>query len=410
MPISHKSLIALAAKYGTPLYVYEGETIKEKYHQLLNCFPYDKKKLFYAMKANYNLSILRLLEKEGANIDAVSPAEVLLALKAGFTKDRIIFTANMMTEKEIHQASKLGVLFNVGSLSELEQYGKSYPGSDICLRFNPDVVAGFHKSVRTGGKDTKFGIPLHRLEESKAIAGKYNLKVIGVHEHTGSGIPETVNMMEGFRNILAIIKRKHFPDLQFADFGGGFKVPYKPEEEHKDYQRFGDEVIKQLRECCGEYGRELYIYFEPGRYIVAESGTLLVTVTAVKADWKNIAGTDSGFPQLIRPMFYDAYHEIKNLSNPDGKFNTYDIAGNICETGDYFAVQRELPEIRKDDVLAIMNAGAYCYSMGGIYNLRPMPAEVLVLNGKDKLVRKGLSPEELVRQIVRESFPLHYIP
>lgn len=402
--LPNQQLIQLAQKYGTPLYIYTGDLVEQRYKELLSYFPYKKTKLFYAMKANYNLAILKLLEQAGANIDAVSPGDILLALKAGFSKKRILFTANMMTDEEIHQVQQLGILFNIGSLSELERYGKFYPRNKVCIRFNPDIVSGFHENVRTGGKDTKFGIFLHHLENVKRIAKKYDLTIVGIHEHTGSGIPETVDMMAGFKNILNIIKKEHFPELKFVDFGGGFKVPYKPEEKMIDYVSFGKIAIKMFRKVCQEFGKELGIYFEPGRYLVAESGFLLVRVTVVKENGrKNIAGTDSGFPQLIRPMFYDAYHHILNLSNPSGAKKKYDVAGNICETGDYFAVNRELPEIREGDILAVQNAGAYCYSMGGVYNLRPMPAEVLVLNGKDKLVRKRLFSKELVELIVKES-------
>ena len=404
MTLSNQRLITFAEKYGTPLYVYDGDLIKGRYHELLGYFPYKKVKFFYAMKANYNLSILKLLEKEGASIDAVSPAEVMLALEAGFTPDRIIFTSNMMTDEEIHQVQKLGVLFNIGSLQELERYGKFYPNNNVCIRFNPDIVSGFHENVRTGGKDTKFGILLENVDKVKEICEKHNLKIIGIHEHTGSGIPETVDMMSGFRNILQIVKKEHFPDLKFVDFGGGFQVPYKEDEPRKDYASFGKTVVELFSKTCEDFGRELEIYFEPGRYLVAEVGHLLVKVTCVKENRdKKIAGTDAGFPQLIRPMFYDAYHIVTNLTNPEGKLIVYDVAGNICETGDYFATQRKLPEIHEGNILAINTAGAYCYSMGGVYNLRAMPKEVLVVDGEDKLVRKGLSSEELVNQIVDES-------
>ena len=402
MTINHAQLIELARKYGTPLYVYDGDLIKQRYKELLNCFPYKKTKLFYAMKANYNLAVLKLLEQEGANIDAVSPGDIYLALKAVFTKERILFTANMMTDDEIQEVQRLGILFNIGSLTELERYGQFYPHNKICIRFNPDVVAGFHKNVRTGGKDTKFGIFLHHLEQVKAIAKRYDLTIIGIHEHTGSGIPETVDLMAGFKNILKVVKKENFPELQFVDFGGGFKVPYQLAEPRIDYAAFGKTAAELFTKTSREFGRELAIYFEPGRYLVAEAGFLVVKVTTVKTGGKNIAGTNSGFPQLIRPMFYDAYHHLINLTNPAGTKKMYDVAGNICETGDYFATNRELPEIRENDLLAIQNAGAYCYSMGGVYNLRPMPAEVLVVDGKERLVRKRLTSKELVEQIVDE--------
>lgn len=403
MIFEYSQLIQLAEKYGTPLYVYNGDLITQRYHELHQFIPHPRLKIYYAMKANYNVTILKLLQKEGAGIDAVSPAEVLLALQAGFAPGRILFTANMMTDTEIHQVQKLGILFNIGSLTELERYGRFYPHNNVCIRFNPDVVAGFHENVRTGGKDTKFGIFLSRLEQVKTIAQKYYLTIVGIHEHTGSGIPETVEMMAGFKNILNIVRKEHFPELQFVDFGGGFKVPYRPEEKQVDYAAFGRIVVELFIQTGQEFGRELAMYFEPGRYLVAEAGIFLVTVTTVKTNGKNIAGTNSGFPQLIRPMFYDAYHHIVNVTHPAGKEKVYDVAGNICETGDYFATNRNLPEIREGDLLAIQNAGAYCYSMGGVYNLRPMPAEVLVLQGQDTLVRKRLSSEELVQQIVQES-------
>jgi len=404
MKINREQLIELAKKYGTPLYVYNGDLIIQRYKEMHDFIPWPKLKIYYAMKANYNLSILKLLLQEGASIDAVSPGDVLLAKKAGFPSERILFTANKITDKEMHLVEKENVLFNIGSISRLEKYGRAYPGTEVCIRFNPDIVAGEHENIRTGGESTKFGILLQDIEQVKEIVKKYNLKVIGIHEHTGSGIPETVQMMAGMKNILEITIPENFPDLCFVDFGGGFKIPYTPNDMVLDYKKFGKEVVDLFSEVCKKYNRTLEIYFEPGRYIVGESGYLLISVTTLKHNrLKLIAGTDSGFPQLIRPMFYQAYHHIENLTNPKGEIKKYDIVGNICESGDCFGVNRSLPEIREGDILAIRNAGAYCYSMGGIYNLRPMPAEVLVLNGKDKLVRKRLSYEEMIEQIIKES-------
>lgn len=402
--MENQQLINLAQKYNTPLYIYNGDLIKQRYQELKNCFLYEKTKLFYAMKANYNLAILKLLEKEGANIDAVSLGDILLALKAGFTSDRILFTANNITDKEMYQVQKLGILFNIGSLSRLEKYGKAYPQSKVCVRFNPDIVAGHHERVRTGGDASKFGILLEKVDQVISLANKHNLKIVGIHEHTGSGIPETVDIKGGMQNILKVITKERFPDLEFVDFGGGFKVPYHPHDKSIDYKKFGEDAASMFTNFCQEYGKELEMYFEPGRFIVAEAGTFLIKVTTIKNNKSLlIAGTNAGFPQLIRPMFYEAYHQINNLSNPQGINKKYNVLGNICESGDCFAVDRELPEIREKDLLSVQNAGAYCYSMGGVYNLRAMPAEVLVINGKDKLVRKRLSSEELVEQIMEES-------
>ncbi len=403
-PLSNQQLIAAAQKFGTPLYVYNAEMVRDRYHRLLNCFPYKKKRFFYAMKANYNPKLLKILLEEGASIDTVSPGDVLLALKVGFSKEDIIFTANMITDAEMQKVIDLGVLFNIGSLSELERYGKLNPSSEVCIRLNPDVVAGHHEKVRTGGKDTKFGITLNKIGEVKKIAKKYDLKIVGIHEHVGSGIPETVDMIAGLKNILAVVKKEDFGSLRFVDFGGGFKIDYKEKEEERlelIYQEFGKTVVKLFKEFCQEFGKELEMYFEPGRYLVAESGHLLIQVTVLKENTgKNIVGTNSGFPQLIRPMFYDAYHRIRNLTNPKDITLIYDIAGNICETGDYFATEREMTLIREGDLLSIDDAGAYCYSMGGNYNLRPMPTEVIIDGEQMILARKALTNEELVERVL----------
>ncbi|MDD5599424.1 MAG: diaminopimelate decarboxylase, partial [Victivallaceae bacterium] len=296
------------------------------------------------------------------------------------------------------------VLFNIGSLSRLEKFGREFPGSDICLRFNPDVVDGEHAKLMTGGDLTKFGILLQDVEKVKKIIARYNLRVVGLHEHTGSGLQHTSSVFRSMENLMAIATPENFPDLHFLDFGGGFKVPYKPDEKRVDYVAMGAEITRLFEKFCAGYGRKLQMYFEPGKYIVAEGAYLLVTVNTIKDNkGRLIVGCNSGFPQLIRPMLYDAYHHIENLSNPEGAKKVCDVCGNICETGDHFARQRELPEIREGDVLAIQNAGAYCYSMGGVYNLRAMPAEVFVKNGRAKLARKALSTEELVDMIIGES-------
>ncbi|MBT4716682.1 diaminopimelate decarboxylase [Candidatus Woesearchaeota archaeon] len=389
--------IELARKYGTPLYVYDLDVVRERYRNLKTWVP--GAKFFYAMKANYNPRILKCLLDEGASIDAVSVAEVLLALKIGFSADQILFTANMVTDDEMREVKKRNVLFNIGSLSELRRFGQLYPGSEVCLRFNPDIVAGHHRKVRTGGKDTKFGIVLEDLEKAKAVVSEFGLIVVGIHEHTGSGIPETVDMVGGMRNILAIVSPENFPDLRFVDFGGGFKISYYHDEEPPNYSEFGKEV-NELFSAVREKYSQLEIFFEPGRYLAAECGCLLVRATTIKENCgKVIVGTDSGFPQLIRPMFYEAHHEITNLSNLGGSSKRYDVAGNICETGDYFVSRREISEISEGDFLCIHDAGAYCYSMGGVYNLRPMPSEVVLDDGVDELVTKRKSNEELVNEI-----------
>ncbi len=403
MTITDSQLIHAAKEFGTPLYVYDADLIKKRYHQLYQWIPYPKLQIYYAMKANYNIHILRLLEKEGACIDAVSPGDVYLALKAGFSPERILFTANKITDAEMHEVQKLGVLFNIGSLSRLKKYAMAYPNSEVCIRFNPDVVAGSHEFIRTGGEATKFGILLGEVDTVVKIAKEHNLKIVGIHEHTGSGIPETVQMQKGMKNILNVINKERFPHLRFVDFGGGFKVNYHPEQGEVDYCVFGLEVTKLFTEFCHGFGRELEMYFEPGKLLVAESGKLLVEVNTLKQNRsKSIAGVNSGFAQLIRPMFYSAYHHIRNLSNPEGKLLIYDIVGNICESGDCFASNRELPEVREGNILIIETAGAYCYAMGSVYNLRAMPAEVLIEGGLFKVIRKRLTSEMLIGNVLEE--------
>ena len=235
------------------------------------------------------------------------------------------------------------------------------------------------------------------------LVDRYGLTVVGLHEHTGSGLQMTESVFQSMKNVMAIATTENFPNLEFLDFGGGFKVPYHPEESHVDYASMGAEITRLFSEYCESYGKELAMYFEPGKYIVAEAGHLLVEINTIKDNnGRVIAGCNSGFPQLIRPMFYEAYHHILNLSNPDGPISNYDICGNICETGDRFADQRELPKVREGDLLSIENAGAYCYTMGGVYNLRSMPAEVFVYEGNAKLSRRQLSNEELISQILGE--------
>ena len=404
MSLSRDILIRAAAEYGTPLFVYDGDAVIQHYRSLYDYIPWPQLRIHYAMKANYNYQLLRRLSAVGACIDAVSPGDVVMARKAGFPVDRILYTANNMTEAEMAAVHAAGVLMNIGELSRLEKFGQAFPGSRVCVRFNPDVKDGDSKNTMTGGDLTKFGILLEQADRVVAIARNYQLHIVGLHEHTGSGIQRTESVYQSMRNLMAVATKERFPELEFLDFGGGFKVPYKPGEHRIDYAAFGAEIVRLFQEFCRQYGRDLGMYFEPGKYTVAESGCLLVTVNTLKDNHgRLIAGTDSGFPQLIRPVLYGAYHHLRNLSNPDGAVKLYDVCGNICETGDLFAEQRELPEIREGDLLAIDNAGAYCYSMGGVYNLRPMPAEVLIEAGQITLARRRLTAAELVDQIIGES-------
>jgi len=407
--ISHQSLLDYANKYGTPLYVYDGNQILDRYKELYEFIDYPKLKILYAMKANYNVGILKLLKKNNAYLDTVSPGEVMLALKLGFTKDEILFTSNNITDAEMNEVQETGVLFNIGAISSLEKYGKSFPGNNVCVRFNPDVYAGENKYVQTAGAITKFGILMSDLDKVLEIAAKYKLKIVGIHEHTGSGIGQTEKVFESMNNLLSIATKENFPDLEFIDFGGGLKVNYTPTAQHIDWKKFGEKVSEVFTEFCKNYGKELYMYFEPGKFVVAESGYLIIEVNTIKNNrGRLIAGTNSGFNHLIRPLLYGSYHHIENLTNPNGKKYLYDVCGNICESGDCFAEQRELPEIREGDLLVIKIAGAYCYSMGSIYNLRSMPSELLVIDDQEYLITKKLSSSQIADLIIQNSSSVNF--
>lgn len=404
MALSAELLAQAAQDYGTPLFVYDLDVVQQRYRDLFGFITWPKLRVFYAMKANYNVAILRCLQEAGASLDTVSPGEVHLARLLGYPAERLLYTANNMTDAEVREVQRTGVLMNIGELSRLEKVGREFPGSRVCIRFNPDVVDGDNAKTSTAGAITKFGILLQDADEVKAIADRHGLVIVGLHEHTGSGLTMTESVYQSMRNLMAIATPERFPNLEFLDFGGGFKVPYRPDEERVDYRAMGAEITRLFTEFCQAYGRPLEMRFEPGKYMVAECGTLVVEVNTLKDNrGRLIAGCNSGFPHLIRPVFYGAYHHIRNLSNPDGAVRAYDVVGNICEGGDRFAEQRELPEIREGDLLAIENAGAYCYSMGGVYNLRPMPAEVVVSQGQVTLAREAQTHAELAQQILDDS-------
>lgn len=402
--LDREFLLRLAGTYGTPLFVYDGDMVLERYRDLFRFIRYPGLRIHYALKANYNVGLLKMLRDAGAGLDTVSPGEVLLALKLGFPKDRIIYTANNMTDAEFEMVLNLGVTMNIGSLSRLRKVSNQHPGCRICLRFNPDVCDGDNEKTMTGGDLTKFGILLDSVGEVLELVRAGSLTVVGLHEHTGSGLQHAESVFRSMENLMRIATPDNFPKLEFLDFGGGFKVPYRPDEARIDYVAMGAEITRRFEAFTAEYGRPLKMLFEPGKFLVAEAGMLLTEVNTLKRNRSRlIAGCNSGFPQLIRPVLYNAYHQVFNLSNPEGRPQVYDVCGNICETGDRFAEQRELPEIREYDILGIGNAGAYCYSMGGVYNLRPMPAEVVISQGRAVSFRRAESFDELAERIIGET-------
>ncbi len=316
LQLSNRFLRSVAKEFGTPTYVYNGDLIARQYRQAYNFIKWPKLQIFYAMKANYNPDVLSLLEACGSHIDAVSPGDVRLALRNGYTPNRILYTAVNITDAEMAEVKELGVLMNIGELSRLEKYGNAYPGTEICLRFNPEIMAGEFVQIQTAGEISKFGILMEDIDKVKKLVAKYNLRVVGLHSHTGSGIADTGKFYQSMKKIASLATRENFPHLRFLDFGGGFKVPYKPGEPRIDYVKFGAEITKLMTSFSDRYGRLLELRFEPGKYMVAESGYLLVAANTIRNNrGRIIVGVNSGFPQLIRPVMYGAYHHII-IANP----------------------------------------------------------------------------------------------
>ncbi|MFT6871255.1 MAG: diaminopimelate decarboxylase [Roseivirga sp.] len=392
-------LIDLASDYGTPLYVYDADKIREQFDRLNNAFDGVKLKIKYATKSLTNLSILKLLKSYGSELDCVSIQEVSLGLKAGFEPNQILYTPNCVSFNEIKEAVEVGVMINLDNISLLEQFGHEFQSSvPVCIRLNPHIMAGGNKKISTGHADSKFGISIYQLSHILRIVKTYDLNVVGLHMHTGSDILDS----EVFLRAADILfdTAKNFENLQFIDFGSGFKVAYKEGDITTDIEDLGQKLSASFQNFCQQYGRELEMWFEPGKFLVSESGVFLVKTNVVKTTPATVfIGVDSGMNHLIRPMMYDSYHEIVNLSNTSGTKRVYTVVGYICET-DTFGLDRKLNEAKEGDILAFKNAGAYAFSMASNYNSRLKPAEVLIYEGKAHLIRKREEFEDLTRNQV----------
>ncbi len=390
------TLLRLATDWGTPLYVYDAATVSRQCRRLEAAFATHPTRFFYACKALGNLHILAHLRTLGAGLDCVSINEVKLGLHAGFRPEQILYTPNCVAMGEILEAKDLGVHLNIDNLSVLEQFGARFGGSyPVFVRINPHIEAGGHYKISTGHIDSKFGISIHQRRHLERIVKTTGLAVRGLHMHTGSEIKDVGVFMEGLEVLLDLAT--HFPDLQAIDLGSGFKVPYKEGDTETDVETLGTRVAAAFAEFEEAYGRPLEVWFEPGKYLVSEAGFLLVRVAVVKQTTATVfAGVDSGFNHLIRPMFYEAYHRISNLSNPGGAERVYTVVGNICET-DTFAWDRLLPEVREGDVLCFHNAGAYGFEMSSRFNARLRPAEVLIgEDGAARIIRRREVFEDLL--------------
>jgi diaminopimelate decarboxylase len=386
----------LGQQYGTPLYVYDGGIVRRQVQQLQAAFREVDLHIKYACKANTNLALLRLMRSLGVEVDVVSMGEMQMALLAGYKPSQITFTPSGVTFEEVREAVEAGATVNVDSLPLLEWFGQTYGPTKPCLiRLKPNVAAGGNIKIMTGHSDSKFGISVDLLDNILEIVKQYDLKIIGLHQHTGSDIKEAEAFLKASDVIFKAALR--FPDLQIIDLGGGFKVAYQPDDAVTDMQLLGQEITKGFQQFCKNYGRELQLWFEPGKYLVSECGYLLVRTTVIKEDpARTFVHVDSGLNHLIRPMMYGSYHHILNVSNPEGTPKTYNVVGYICET-DTFATDRTLPEVRPGDLLAFLNAGAYGFTMSSHYNARFRPAEVLLDEGKATLVRRRDTLDDLLR-------------
>lgn len=397
--MEQKTLLQIAKDFDSPVYVYDTEKIATQYKRLTSAFNKVKKlKIKYAVKALSNISILRFLKTLGSGLDTVSIQEVQLGLKAGFSPDQIIYTPNGVSLEEIEMAAKLGVQINIDNLSILEQFGTRYPKTPVCIRINPHVMAGGNTNISVGHIDSKFGISIHQIPHLLRIIENTKMNINGIHMHTGSDILDIDVFL--YASEILFDTAMNFKDLEFIDFGSGFKVPYKEGDIETNIEELGQKLTNRFNSFCKKYGRELTLTFEPGKFLVSEAGVFLTKVNVVKQTTSTVfAQVDSGFNHLIRPMFYGSKHDIINISNPNGRERFYSVVGYICET-DTFANNIRINEISEGDILCFKNAGAYCFSMASNYNSRYKPAEVLWHNKKAHLIRKRETFDDILKNQV----------
>lgn len=393
--MENKTLQHLAETFGTPLYVYDGGVIVNKIARLRAVFNGVNMKIKYACKANTNLSVLALMKKEGIDIDVVSPQEMNLALSAGFSPEQVTFTSSGVGFDEIETCIEAGVMVNIDNLSTLEKFGQKYGNTQpVFIRIRPNVAGGGNEKISTGHGNSKFGIPVEQKAEILKLVNRYALRIVGLHQHTGSDIKDGSTFVQAAEVMFEFAK--NFDNLQYLDFGGGFKVAYKEGDVETDMEDLGRQLSERFTNFCRAYGRELELWFEPGKYLVSECGYLLANVNVVKENPNGtLLGLNTGLNHLIRPMMYDAYHDVFNVSRQEGE-KTYNVVGYMCETDD-IAKDRALPITQEGDLIAIKNAGAYGFTMASNYNSRFRPAEVLFFENKAHLVRKRENMEDLLR-------------
>ncbi|MDO6675626.1 diaminopimelate decarboxylase [Tenacibaculum sp. 1_MG-2023] len=394
--MNRQDLLKLADKYQSPLYVYDTEKIISQYKKITSAFSKVKNvKINYAVKALSNINILKVFNKLNSGLDTVSIQEVKLGLLAGFEPHEIIYTPNGVSLQEIEEVAKLGVQINIDNLSILELFGQKHPKIPVCIRINPHVMAGGNSKISVGHIDSKFGISIHQVPHIKRVVENTGMHINGIHMHTGSDILDIDTFIRATEILFDTARQ--FKDIDFIDFGSGFKVPYKKDDISTDINELGKKLSTRFNEFCKNYGKEVTLMFEPGKFLVSEAGCFLAKVNVIKQTTSTVfAGIDSGLNHLIRPMFYNSYHYIENLSNPKGRERFYSIVGYICEN-DTFGSNRRINEIAEDDILCFHNAGAYCFSMASNYNSRFRPAEVMIYKGKDYLIRKRETMDDILK-------------
>jgi diaminopimelate decarboxylase len=399
MQLSGEYLVQLANQYGTPLYVYHAEKIKHQFQRLTSAFQGTHATFFYACKALTNVNVLRYIQSIGCNVDCSSSNEVLLAMHAGFSPDRVLYTSNNISFDELEEVAAQGVNINIDSVSNLRKFGKKFGSSyPVGVRLRPNIMAGGNLKISTGHDASKFGIPLENIAEIHDVVRETGVVIRGLHIHTGSDIKDVDVFVKGVELLFNLTEQ--FPAVEFLDLGGGFKVSYKSDDHETDIDELGRKLGESLARFEKASGRKLKLWFEPGKFLVSEAGYFISKVNVIKETPSvTFAGLNTGLNHLIRPMFYDAWHTIINISNPSGEVKRYTITGNICET-DTFATNREVNEIREGDYLIFRNAGAYCFEMSSNYNSRYKPAEILVENGSARVIRKADGFDDLLRNQV----------
>lgn len=401
--MTNNDLLDIAENFGKPVYVYDSEKIASQYQRLIDAFAgVSDLRINYAAKALSNISILKFMRQLDSGLDTVSIQEVRLGLAAGFEPQAIIYTPNGVSLNEIEEVAKMGVQINIDNLSLLEQFGTRHPKTPVCIRINPHVMAGGNDNISVGHIDSKFGISIHQIPHLLRIVENTAMNINGIHMHTGSDILD----IDVFLHAAEILfdTAKHFKALEFLDFGSGFKVPYHNNDIETNIEELGEKLSARFTEFCLEYGSELQLIFEPGKFLVSQAGHFITQVNVVKQTTSTVfAQVDSGFNHLIRPMLYGSHHHIENLSNPSGKERFYSVVGYICET-DTFGSNRKIAEITEGDLLVFRNCGAYCFSMASNYNSRYRPAEVLWYQGQAHLIRKRETFEDIMNNQVEIVF------